>query len=211
MKIGFVLECAPEGPDEQVFKMLVKRLKEQNFIGDVECIPKCQSNKANLMKDIVGVVGNLQVVDRCDHVFVIWDQNPSWTVRPKKISDSAQIRQVEELLRSEELLNEAVTLICLKYELESWLISDERAFGQLRYGQGTPSAKSPRRETKPKDAASVMKQEIGLDIYKDYIDAKVLATHIEFSKLAKIPTFCQWFCKLQKLSPTGTQAPFCKC
>lgn len=124
-RLGLVLECDTGGPDELVFRCLARRLSAPGK--EPEVIPLCLGNKRRLMEDSVSRAEVLVSLEQCDLVLIVWDLKPLWEEPPaKKCADEAA------LLRSRIAdLNPAVRprirLLCLTWELETWLIAEDRA------------------------------------------------------------------------------------
>lgn len=211
MKIGFVLECTPKGPEQQVFEAFVRRLQAEGEIDAVECVYRCMVNKALLFVGAAEAVSNLLQEDSCDHVFVIWDARPPWEPVATAIDCAAEYADMQAKLTAAGLPLARISSVCIQYEIETWLISDAKAFFEFPHAKKIPASRKPMLQASPKDAASKMKEEIGLGRYLDFNDAKILADHVRFRELAKIASFCLWFCKMFTLAPARPKASYCSC
>lgn len=122
MKLGLVLECDVGGADELVLTCFARRL-----VPGVSVIPSPQGSKAGVFTKGTDAAAKLIETDRCDLVLIVWDLKPYWTqVAARNCRD-----EVKEMRQQLEALSpatrEKIRLLCLNYELETWLIADERA------------------------------------------------------------------------------------
>jgi hypothetical protein len=121
MKLGLILECAPDGPDEQIYSHLAKALIPKI---DLQC--RTLINKQKLVFDC-GAVAAQPLGTGCERVGVVWDLFPRWRT-PDEYHCLGQDR--DDILAS---LEEAgvgppkVQLVCVQEELEAWLLADRRA------------------------------------------------------------------------------------
>lgn len=128
MKIGFIFECGPEGPDVQVCRDLVHKLDPT-----IEFVSSTLDNKKNLVEDC-GAVAKV-LLDECKKVIVVWDLYPAWRergVRPCRHEDRQAIFQSlgaenVDSLGAENVDLDKVVLVCIQEELEAWLLADHRA------------------------------------------------------------------------------------
>jgi hypothetical protein len=71
MKVGLILECQVDGPDEKVLRNLLNR-----FSPGIEISTLPQGNKANLLQQC-GIAAKRLLDDGCDRVVIIWDLYPA--------------------------------------------------------------------------------------------------------------------------------------
>jgi len=120
MKIGFILECGPEGPDVQVCRHLVHKLDPT-----IQFVPSTLDNKKKLVEDC-GAVAKV-LLDECEKIIVVWDLYPAWRpkgIKPCRYEDRQSIFQS---LQAENVDLSKVFLVCIKEMLEAWLLADYRA------------------------------------------------------------------------------------
>ena len=118
MKIGFIYECGPDGADVQVCHYLASQMKS-----GIECVARTLNNKPNLVREC-GPVAKV-LLQECEHVFIIWDLFPPWReAAPCLHQDRVDIF---ESLDNAEVDQERVSLVCIREELEAWLLADKRA------------------------------------------------------------------------------------
>lgn len=146
MKVGLILECGPDGPDQQVCEYLIKRLDPE-----IEVKSATMTGKPSLIENC-GKAAKAHFDDGCDRVVIVWDLSPSW----RRGEPSCRKLDREKILES--LAKAGVTanayLVCIKHELETWVLADERAL--IAYLSTTSRAaevdqtKFPEREPNPK-------------------------------------------------------------
>jgi Fe-S-cluster containining protein len=71
MKIGFIFECGPDGPDVQVCHHLVHKLDST-----IQFVPNTLDNKKKLVEDC-GPVAKALLIE-CKKVIIVWDLYPAW-------------------------------------------------------------------------------------------------------------------------------------
>ena len=167
MKIGFIFECGPEGPDVQVCRYLVQRLDPK-----IEFIPATLDTKPNLVEQC-GEVAKI-LLKECKKVIVVWDLYPTWRdVKPCRFQDR---QDIFSSLQAQNIDLNRVTLVCVREELEAWLIADKRAvtsvIAKLKHPHQVkkiPQPRKPDNVTKPKTKLiKIFSQELG---YK-YVDTR---------------------------------------
>ena len=124
-RLGLVLECDTGGPDELVFRCLVRRLSPPGK--EPEVVPVCLGSKERLMEDAVSRAEALVTVEKCDLVLIVWDLKPLWEDPPaRKCVDEATILRgmIADLNAA---VRSPISLLCLTWELETWLIAEDRA------------------------------------------------------------------------------------
>jgi hypothetical protein len=122
MKLGLVLECDVGGADELVLTCFARRLSP-----GISIVPSPQGSKAGVFTKGTEAAAKLVETDKCDLVLIVWDLKPYWTqVTARNCRD-----EVKEMRQQLEALppatREKIRMLCLNYELETWLIADERA------------------------------------------------------------------------------------
>ncbi len=119
MKIGFILECSPKGPDADIYPYLANK-----FCPGLEIAkPETLVNKQRVLEEGPFVAQTL-LNDGCDYVFIIWDRIPKWG-GTGKCEEHTKILQDE--LTQIGVNKERVFLCCITDMLESWMIVDGRA------------------------------------------------------------------------------------
>jgi len=195
MKLGFILECGPQGADLKVCKYFVEKIRP-----DDEFIPVTLDNKPKLISGC-GEAARQLMESGCQAIYIIWDLFPNWRndrTRPCRKEDRDHIF---ESLNASQVPIGQVHLICIEQELESWLIADGRAVSNYL---STPTRKvSIQSERRPDQVQNPKKklnrhftQSRGTN-YIDYLHAEGLVRFItDFQKLRKSETFKRFYFKL---------------
>ena len=179
MKIGFVLECTPQGPDAEIYPYVAKRLCPGAEIAK----PETLRNKQNVMNE--GALVALTLLETgCDYVFIIWDRMPRWGGTGRC---AEHITQLEAELTKHAIDRNQVFLCCIDEMLESWIVADGR--GITTYFQsltthdiGTFSdCKKPAQQTSPKERIALFNGR-----YNDFTDDfKIVKCMPEFGRSAQ--------------------------
>ncbi len=202
MKVGFIFECGPEGPDVQVCRHLVYKLDPT-----IEFVPSTLDNKKKLIEDYGAVAKAL--LDDCKKVIVVWDLYPAWRkkgVRPCRYEDRQAIFQS---LQAEKVDLDKVFLVCIQEELEAWLLADYRAVTAMLQPLKHPHSVSrisrfsnPDSIRNPKKRLTkIFTQELGpRRRYVDYRHALLIARKIvDFSRVRRSDSFKRFALKVAGL------------
>src|SRR5688500_15960052 len=73
VKIGLILECQREGPDQKVLTELIRRLHPSATV-----IPQCLGNKPALLRGCGEIAADLYRIEKCTCVLAVWDLWPAW-------------------------------------------------------------------------------------------------------------------------------------
>ena len=192
MKIGFIFECGPEGPDVQVCRHLVHKLDPT-----IEFISSTLDDKKRLVEDC-GAVAKI-LLNECEKVIIIWDLYPAWRpkgIKPCRYEDRQSIFQS---LQAENVNLNKVFLVCIQEELEAWLLADYRAVTAMLQPLKHPHPVSrisrfsnPDNIRNPKKRLTkIFTQELGpRRRYVDYRHALLIAREIaDFSKIRRSDSF----------------------
>lgn len=193
MKIGFILECGPEGADVKVCKHLVHKIN-----AEIEFVSLALDVKPKLISGC-GKAAKQLLASGCEKVFIIWDLFPKWrTGKPCRKEDREAIF---EALNDAGVSHTTVNLVCIEQELESWLIADGRAISEFL---STETRKVAIKDTKNPDIAQnpkkILNQYFNKNKGRDYVDyqhaEKLVKLIPDFSKLRKSVTFRRFYYKL---------------
>jgi len=179
MKIGFVLECSPQGPDAAIYPYLANFFCETIEVAK----PETLTNKQNLISEAPEVAHTL-LANGCDYVFIIWDRMPKWGGRGKCEDD---ILALEKGLMQFEINRRQVFLCCISDMLESWMIVDGRYITQYFQRFSTrqiPPFKDNKEKSSQSDPKNKIKKYNGK--YNDFIDNfKIVKIIDDFSMHAR--------------------------
>jgi len=192
MKIGLVLECMKDGPDQKVLEPLVGKL----IPPPIEVTSRTLGNKPKLLKGC-GAVASELLKDRCDRVLIVWDLWPSWgNENPCRLKDR---NQAFESLAEAKVSLKKIRLLCIEQMLESWLLADPVPLRALVTKWMAP--RTPRNfrvppnavlHTKPKVLLSQLFRQHRCRPYDDLVHAHQIAArwdHQSLQRLTDVPTF----------------------
>jgi len=192
MKIGMIFECGPDGADLQVCGALARRLNPQVLISSIPL-----DNKPKLIRDCGKVAKKLLEVDMCDHVLVIWDLYPAWrdnAARPCRRQDREAILGS---LKAANVRRSHVTPVCIREELEAWLLADNRALSTVLSTDAHPIR--VRHERRPEQVRNPKRTLIRLfnrSRHRTYVDRQhgilIVRALPDLTRLDRLPTFLRF-------------------
>ena len=124
MTIGFIVECAQQGPEEVLMNEMMRcfRPKDKHIV-----LPKI--NKGILLANAVTDAAKL-IKQGCAKVFILWDWHPleaSWGETKKKWRQGdcrTEAAKLRKDLKAAGLTKEQVVLVCVTQE---WALADKNA------------------------------------------------------------------------------------
>lgn len=189
MRVGFVVECHRDGADHKVIERIVSRLH-----GSLELRWVFAGSKGALFRECGDLVKGLIENDRCDRVFVVWDLMPCDEDMQDAGRPSCEKERAHLLLKIDAKFHGRTVLICIRHELEAWLLCDGRALTAFLKNDNHPKPairddKHPDRYKNPK----VVLQQIFEVHQREYRDAehapKLIARVSNLSKLERVQSF----------------------
>ena len=199
MKIGFILECGPEGPDVQVCRHLVQKLDST-----IEFVSSTLDNKKKLLEDC-GAVAKV-LLDECEKVIIVWDLYPAWREKGMKPCRHEDRLAIFQSLQAENVDLDKVFLVCIQEELEAWLLADNRAVKAMLEPLKHPhpvgriiKCPNPDRVQNPKTRLTkIFTQELGAGRrYVDYQHAIKLVREISnFTRIRRSDSFRRFALKV---------------
>lgn len=192
-KVGMILECGPDGADVQVCRHLAALLDTH-----VEVLSVTMNNKPNLIENCGAAAAQL-LEDGCARVLIIWDLFPAWRERGLKPCRHKDREQIFLSLQSAGVSRADVHLICIREELEAWLIADGRAVSAVLSTPTHPvrgkDGKNAERILNPKKVLNRLFQRHSGRPYVDRRHARQIVEQLpDLGRLEKLPTFRR-FCK----------------
>jgi len=125
MKVGYVLECGPDGADMKVLRHLTSMINpEAEF--DYEAL----SVKTVLLRDS-GKAAKRLIGAGCDKIFIVWDLFPAWREDKGKPCRHEDKETIKSSLAAHQIPENNIHLLCIEEELESWIIADGRALSRF--------------------------------------------------------------------------------
>jgi hypothetical protein len=192
MKVGFIVEGGPDSADKQVCEYLAKRIGEEEGRNlSTRAIPL--GNKRELIRDC-GKTACRLLKEGCERILVVWDLYPAWREDGEKPCREKDREEILKSLRNVGISLEIVKLVCIREELEAWLIADGQAISEVlsrpthpvRVGDET----RPERVRNPKKALQrIFREKRNLD-YNDRIHAVRIAQAMrDFGRIRKVCSF----------------------
>lgn len=206
-KLGLVLECDSGGPDELVFKCLVRRLSPGTAVKAVT-----MGSKSGMLLRAAETAQELIETEKCDQVIIVWDYKPPFEGPPpaKRCEDETALmkKTLEGLPQS---LQKKVRLLCLVHELETWLITEDQAVRDYLSTDAHKckyKAPKPHSKTDPKAFLSSEFRAFRGTRYEDFKEAiRLVVRWQDTRKVGKLDSF-QRFSKLVTGNP---KADFQRC
>lgn len=125
MKVGLIVECAPQGLEDVVCPKILDLLATECKVKIRHSI-RTMSGKKSLIQDLAATTRAL-FSDGCDRVVILWDENPPWTPE-KDIADKRCWRHERDgILAKLEAVGiplDNVGLVCVEHEFETILMHD---------------------------------------------------------------------------------------
>jgi hypothetical protein len=121
MKLGMIFESGPQGAEKQVCEYLARQLR-----ADITISSATHRNKVEMIADC-GKDVKLLMGEGCDRILIIWDLFPPWRKAKDKPCRKADRAAIINALALAEVEDAPVFLICVREELEAWMLADGRA------------------------------------------------------------------------------------
>src|SRR5947209_4158890 len=94
LKIGLILECGPNGPDQKVCVYLINRLQP-----DIDVVSRTLREKRSLIANC-GETAALLLQDNCQRVVIVWDSHPPWRLENPKAEEPCRHEEREGIFTS---------------------------------------------------------------------------------------------------------------
>jgi hypothetical protein len=180
MKIGIICECGPQGAEMQVFPEIVKKLGLNHKIDPVP-----MENKPKLVEGC-GKAAKQLLESGCERVLIVWDLYPGWRVKGQKPCRKEDREAILSSLRASKVDLRKAKLICIKEELEAWLLSDGDALSEVlsrpTHKVKVKNEKNPDNVSNPKGRMRKIFQLSGKSDYNDMTDAIKIARALPNTK-----------------------------
>ncbi len=122
MKLGLVLECDTGGPDELVLTCLARRLAP-----GITVQAAALGSKEQVFLKGPEAAAELVESSGCDLVLIVWDLKPYWQPATGRSCQAETEDLLGILAGLAETTKAKIRLLCLTWEIETWLIADARA------------------------------------------------------------------------------------
>lgn len=200
MKIGFIVECGPQGAEVEVIPFLAKHLCPDI---EVDVIPLVK--KPHLLQQCGEWTAGL--LDKgFDRVLIIWDLYPAWQeagMNPCRREDREAIfGALEEAGIDQAQIEAQVGLVCIQGELEAWLIADGRALSAVLSTQAhrvrIRNVRNPEQTKNPKKILNrKFKEHIGRPYSDRFHAIKIVRALPDLNRLNRLETFARFSRKLE--------------
>lgn len=193
-KVGFIFECAGDGPDMRVSSRFLEILHPR-----LQMEPVGLSNKRNLRTDC-GKAARRLLDEGCRRVVILWDLQPAcWDDGEEEASVYNDVRKIHRSLRDHHVSLESVALVCQLQMLEAWLLADHRAVrttlekvGRRAVRRHVQTFNNTESIPDPKETLEhLFEQHLGKgNYYRDHLHAHIIAHAIDSTQfLARSWTF----------------------
>ena len=208
MRIGFIFECQPQGPDEQVYRVFARKLQDARVIAEFELDVRTLSNKRDLVSGC-GAAASI-LLESCNHVFICWDLHPSWRSKGEPPCLHVDREDIKKCLHVHGVPTAKTTMLCISEELEAWLIADGAAFVSQKQRDASPRTKHERFHEQVGDVkkklAARWRDQLKRCPYNDWFHAKDLAEASDLSRVASAESFCRLVRKVRNIVGPGAGA-----
>lgn len=194
-----IFECGPHGADKKVCEYLARKL---NPALEIESITLDRKDK--LITEC-GREAQTLLENGCQRVVIIWDLYPAWRENNEKPCRKEDRENIFKSLNAYGVDISRVFLVCIKEELEAWLLADNRALEEVL---SKPHRKirvdrirHPERVDNPKKKLSNIYREKIHRAYNDLIDAeKIIKAIPDFDRLASCESFIRFAQKVADIN-----------
>lgn len=125
MKVGLIVECAPQGLEDVVCPKILALLEAECKV-EIKYVIRTMVNKKSLIEGCAKVA-SLLLSEDCDRVVILWDENPPWTeekMYAEKRCWHLERDAIQTRLRTAGIPLENVGLVCVEHEFETILMHD---------------------------------------------------------------------------------------
>ena len=124
MRIGIIVECGPQGAERAICEPLARHVE------DVQVSCATLDNKRQLIADC-GDAASVLLAQGCDGIIILWDLYPDWRLGGERPCRHDDREDIFASLRAANVPLHRVRLVCIREELEAWLLCDGRALSAV--------------------------------------------------------------------------------
>jgi len=199
MKVGMIFECGPHGPDQQVCEYLAQKLAPAIEISSVTL-----DNKPNLVSEC-GEAATLLLNAGCDRVVIVWDLYPPWREQGERPCRKEDREAIFQSLAQADVTSSCVYLVCIREELEAWLLADERAISDVlsrpTHSVSLNRIRGTERVSNPKKRLNRIFKEHSGRRYNDMIHARKIVKRLpDFNRIRRCSTFARFALKVADIA-----------
>ncbi|MCX7046193.1 MAG: DUF4276 family protein [Candidatus Sumerlaeota bacterium] len=199
MKVGFIVECGPQGAETKVIPFLARALAPKI---EPDVVPL---DKKPILKQKCGKWAKALLDGGCRRVLIVWDMLPDWGEYEGKGCQHDDREEIATSLKNAGLNPEdrRIRLICIHKMLEAWIIADERALSEFlstgAHAAAVKRYKKPESIPDPKSALTNLFRRSGRRIRR-YVDRdhaiKIVQKLPDLGRLNDLSTFKRFRDKL---------------
>ena len=192
MKVGLILECGLNGPDQQVYSDLAHRL-----IPKIKLVCETMTDKPRLVAGCGKVAARL-LAEGCQRVGVVWDLFPPWRAKTEEQCRGHDRQKILAALSDAGVGPPRVQLVCVQEELEAWLLADRRAltafFSRPRHpAKKVPEFKNPEQVSNPKARLRKLFNHYKKGRYNEMVHALGIFKQVpDWSRTKRCPSFLRF-------------------
>ena len=195
MKVGFIVECGPQGAETKVIPHLAGLVAPDAKLA----APVTLDDKDKLRREC-GRWAKTLLNQGCDRVLIMWDLMPDWGEYEGSGCRHEDKEQIAASLKGAGLRpnDHRVRLVCIEKMLEAWLLADERALAKFLETKAHPVTVRRRKRTEsdpdPKAALNTLFGTSDSRIRR-YVDRehaiRIVRLLPDLSRLRQCATFCR--------------------
>jgi len=201
MKVGFIVECGPEGAETKVIPHLAKAIDPA-----LEIVAPVSLNDKDQLRRECGHWVKALLDQGCDRVLIVWGLLPDWNEYEGVGCRHDDKEQIAASLKAAGLRADdpRIRLVCIEKMLEAWIRADERALSDFLSTDAHPVKisryKKPELIKDPKSALVTLFKQSGARTqrYIDYDHAiRIVRLMPDLGRLRTTATFCRFEQKLK--------------
>jgi len=202
MKVGFIVECGPEGAETKVIPHLAGRIAPALELEK----PVTMDSKKKLRREC-GSYAKKLLEQGCLRVLILWDLLPDWGEFEGKGCRHDDKEQILQSLKNAGIKanDKRIRLICIEKMMEAWLIADDRATSEFLSTKAHPvkngRCKNPEWVDDPKAALNTLFEQ-SRSKYRRYVDRdhaiRIARLMPDLTRMLQSASFCRFVNKLTK-------------
>jgi hypothetical protein len=202
VKVGFIVECGPQGAESKVIPHLARMIG-----ATLEIVEPITLDSKRLLKENCDRWARALLELGCRRVLIIWDLLPAWGEYEGTGCRHDDKEAIFQSLRNAGLApnDNRIRLVCIEKMLEAWLIADEKAISDLLSTEAhripIRRVKSPESISDPKAFLMTQFRKSGgrFRRYEDRIHAIQIAQRIQnLTRLQRLESFRRFEEKLMR-------------
>jgi len=197
VKVGFILECGPQGAETRVVPWLAKKIAP-----DLEVVPPVPLDSKRRLRTDCGRWAKGLLDSGCQRVIIVWDLLPAWGEYEGKGCRHDDKEEIKESLQLAGIdpSDGRVTLVCIEKMVEAWVLADNQAVADfLSTGAHkvlVPRCKHPDSVRDPESALNRFFRETRFRKYIDRDHAFKIIQAADLNRLRRSESFRRFEAKL---------------